>query len=90
MNQNHIAHLQRQRRDEKGTPIIKQKEAPLFKRKSALISMGLLCLCFVALGCSAKVPRYVIDIDRFADTSPETSDKRLKEMVPVRLIGEEK
>ena len=51
--------------------------------------MGLFCLCFVALGCSARVPRYVIDIGRLADTSPETSDKRLREMVPVRLIGEQ-
>ena len=52
--------------------------------------MGLLCLCFVALGCSQKAPRYIIDIDRLADTSPETADKRLKEIVPVRLIGEQK
>ena len=70
--------------------MIKLKDPPLSKRKSTLSTMGLLCFCFVGLGCSLKAPKYIIDIDRLTDTAPETSDKRLKEMVSVQLVHEDK
>ena len=70
--------------------MIKLKDAPLSKRKSTPISMGLICLCCVALGCSPEAPKYLIDIDRLADTDPEVSDKRLKEMVSVQLVHDDK
>ena len=70
--------------------MIKLKDPPLSKRKSTLSMMGLLCFCFVGLGCSLKAPKYIIDIDRLTDTAPETSDKRLKEMVSVQLVHEDK
>ena len=60
------------------------------KRKSTALIMGLVCLCCVVLGCAAESPKYVINIDRLANIDPETSDKRLKEMVAVRLIHEDK
>ena len=53
-------------------------------------AIGLVCLCCVVLGCSSEAPIYIIDIDRLVDTDPETCDKRLKEMVSVRLIHEDK
>ena len=75
---------------QEGFPVIKLKDPPLSKRKSTLSTMGLLCFCFVGLGCSLKAPKYIIDIDRLTDTAPETSDKRLKEMVSVQLVHEDK
>ena len=59
------------------------------KHKSIPI-MGLVCLCCIALGCNQKAPKYIIDIDRLSDTDPEVSDKRLKEMVSVQLVHDDK
>lgn len=69
--------------------MIKLKDASLSKHKLTPI-MGLLCLCCVALGCSPQAPKYLIDIDKLADTNPEISDKRLREMVSVQLVHDDK
>ncbi|RKU11896.1 hypothetical protein C6502_07330 [Candidatus Poribacteria bacterium] len=54
----------------------------------ALFGVGL--ICYFMFGCSAAAPLYVIDVQKLAGATPETAAQPLKEMVPCKLIHEDR
>ena len=54
----------------------------------AIFGIGL--ICYFMFGCGAAVPLYVIDAQKLAGATPEKADQFLKEMVPCKLMHEDR
>ena len=63
------------------------------KRWILLLRGRTLCLvigCLMIAGCTTKPPLYVIDVQKLAGAKPDTADQLLKEMVPCKLMHEDR
>ena len=60
------------------------------KKLRCVIDLLLLIAVVVLVGCSATLPRYVIDVNQLTYTDKATCDQLLKAMVPCQMVYEDR